>query len=486
MGDRSRVPALSVRLRATAVAVVLTGLALAVGSVVLVWSLDRSVTSASDSLARSRVRDLAGLAATGDLPTVLADVGADGVAQAFGADGRVLAASPNVRGAGPLLSGPPREASAPQVRTLRGAPDDSETEDYRVWVRTVDGPDGAVTVVAGSSLESVSEATRALRRSLLLGVPVAVAVLGVLVWLVLGRALRPVETMRAEVESITASRLDRRVPVPPSRDELGRLATTMNGMLDRLEEAQLRQQRLVADASHELQTPVAAIRSQVEVALAHPDGTDWAALARGVLEDADRTERLVRDLLFLARHDELGTSVVPAVPVDLDDLVLEEAARVRSRTTVEVDTTGVSAAPVRGRADDLRRLVGNLLDNAVRHASTRVAVTVASEAGRVRLEVADDGPGVAPGDRERVFERFHRSDAARAREPDGRAGGTGLGLPISRAVAKQHGGDLVLAEGGPGARFVATFPALEPFRVASAATGESGRHDQDPDPKDVT
>ena len=470
MAER-RVASPSVRLRATAVAVVLTALALALGSVVLVWSLDRSVTSASDSLARSRVRDLAALAVTGGVPEVLADVGADGVAQVFTDDGRVLAASPNVRGAGPVLDGAPPVSEAPEVRTLLGAPDDSETEDYRVWVRTVDGPDGEVTVLAGASLESVSEATRALRRSLLLGVPVAVGVLGILVWLVLGRALRPVESMRARVESITATRLDRRVPVPPTRDELSRLAVTMNGMLDRLEESQQRQQRLVADASHELQTPLAAIRSQVEVALAHPEGTDWAALARGVLEDADRTERLVRDLLFLARHDEQGPAPATAAALDLDDLVLEEAARVRARGRVEVDTTGVSAAPVLGRADDLRRLVANLLDNAVRHAASRVTVTLATVAGRVRLEVADDGPGVPPGERERIFERFHRTDASRTRE----SGGTGLGLPISRALAEQHGGALVCEdggeEGGPGARFVATFPVLDGLQEGFSDAG---------------
>jgi signal transduction histidine kinase len=458
---------------------VLAGLALAVGAVVLVWSLDRSVTATSDALSRSRVSDLAQLLRDGDLPAVLADAGGDGVAQVFDADGRVLAASPNVRGARPIVAAV-RHGGKPRVRTVFGAPDDAETEDYRVWAQRVRGPDGPVTVVVGTSLESVSEATHALRRSLWLGTPVAVVVLGLLVWLVLGRALHPVERIRAEVESITASRLDRRVPVPAARDELGRLALTMNRMLDRLEEAQLRQQRLVADASHELQTPVAAIRSQVEVALAHPDGTDWTALARGVLEDADRTERLVRDLLFLARHDETDAAGTPAAPLDLDDIVLEEVERVRARTTVGIDTGRVSAAPVRGRADDLRRLVGNLLDNGVRHAASRVEVSLSCVDDRVVLVVADDGPGVPVAERERVFERFHRSDSSRARGPLG-SGGTGLGLSISRAVAEQHGGTLRLAREGPGARFVATFPALQGGFSAGRAEWEHDPSQGSPD-----
>ena len=446
-------PALSVRLRTTLLASALVAAALVVASVALVATLDRSVVTSGDGLARSRVSDLAVLARHGELPPVLAAVGGNGVAQVIGADGRVLAASPNVRGAGPITDVRPPVDAAPQVRTLRGAPDDNETEDYRVWVQTRASPDGPVTIVAGSSLESVQEASHTLRRALWVGLPGTVLVLGLLIWLVIGRALRPVEQIRARVESISGQALDRRVPVPRAHDEIGRLAVTMNHMLDRLEVAQQRQREFVADASHELQSPVAAIRAQVEVALAHPHGVDWPDLAGGILADCDQTERLLRDLLFLARHDEQGV-VEPARPLDLDDLALEEAARIRPLSLVEVDTSGVSAAPVDGRGDELRRLVRNLLENAVRHAEHRVAVSTGCVDGAARLEVLDDGPGVPAADRDRIFDRFQRGDHSRARD----TGGTGLGLAIARTVAERHGGSLEVGDSPHGARFVVLLP----------------------------
>ena len=450
-----RRPALSVRLRTTLLASALAAVALVVASVALVATLDRSVVTTGDGLARSRVSDLAVLARHGDLPRVLAAVGGNGVAQVVTLDGRVLAASPNVQGAGPITGVRPPVGAPSEVHTLRGAPDDNETEDYRVWVQASTSPAGPVTIVAGSSLESVREASHTLRRALWVGTPATVLVLGVLIWLVIGRALRPVEEIRSRVESISGRDLDRRVPVPRARDEIGRLAVTMNQMLDRLEAAQRRQREFVADASHELQSPVAAIRAEVEVARAHPEGVDWPELARGILADCDRTERLLRDLLFLARHDELG-AVEPTHPLDLDDLVLEEVSRTRPLTGIEIDTSAVSAAPVAGRDDELRRLVRNLLENAVRHADQRVTVTAGCVDGRARVEVLDDGPGVPDGQRDRVFDRFHRGDVSRSRD----TGGTGLGLAIARAVAERHGGTLDLADSPRGACFVLDLPAM--------------------------
>lgn len=453
-----RRPALSVRLRTTLLASTLVAAALAVAAVTLVGSLDRSLVTSGDGLARSRLEDLAVLARHGDLPAVLSSVDGEGVAQVVAADGRVLAASPNVRGAPPIAGAGPPVGAPPQVRTLHGAPDDDETEDYRVWVQTRRTAQGPVTIVVGASLESVGEASRTLRHELWVGTPVTVLVLAGVTWLVIGRALRPVEEIRARVENISDEALDRRVPVPRVDDEVARLAVTMNQMLDRLEAARLRQREFVADASHELQSPVAAIRSQVEIARAHPEGVDWPALARGILADCDQTERLLRDLLFLARHDEQAAPA-QAQPLDLDDLVLEEVARLRPHAEVTLDTSAVSAAPVAGRADELRRLVRNLLENAVRHAQERVDVVTVCSDDTVCLEVGDDGPGVSAGDRERIFERFHRGDVSRSRGADG-AGGTGLGLAIARTVAEGHGGTLVLADGPRGARFVLLLPRL--------------------------
>jgi signal transduction histidine kinase len=328
---------------------------------------------------------------------------------------------------------------------------------------TTMSPGGPVHVYVGTSLESVSETVSLLRRTLLAGLPALLALLALSIWVVIGRALRPVEAIRSEVATISARALDRRVPVPDSHDEVSRLAATMNAMLDRLEDSARRQRRFVADASHELHSPLAALRSQLEVALADPTGTDWPATARSLVADEERMERLVRDLLFLARHDESAHGA-RFEAVDLDDVVLEEVARLRATHVRRVDTAGVSAAPVRGRRDDLARLVRNLLANALEHATSRVWVEVASSGGAVRMAVGDDGPGVPAADRDRVFDRFYRADAARS--PDG--SGTGLGLAIARTIAEQHGGRLTLADTETGALFVVCLPPLEPPTAEAA------------------
>ena len=342
------------------------------------------------------------------------------------------------------------------MRVLHGAADDKEKENYRVWVARADSQDGPVTVVAGASIESVGEASRTLRRDLLVGVPLLVLLVAAGTWLVVGRTLRPVEDIRAEVAGIGDADLGRRVPVPATGDEVGRLALTMNEMLVRLEDASRRQREFVADASHELQSPVTALRTQLEVGLATGED-DWPAAARRMLGDTDQMERLVRDLLFLAR-----TTGDPAPHqrslLDLDDVTLEEAARVRTRSDVRVDTSRVSAAPVRGDSDELRRLVRNLLENAVRHATSVVQLELRGVDGVAVLDVTDDGPGIAAEDRDRVFDRFFTADGARRR-----GSGSGLGLAIARSVAVRHAGTLdLVGSNGTGAHFRLTLPTTGP------------------------
>ncbi len=196
-------------------------------------------------------------------------------------------------------------------------------------------------------------------------------------WVVVGRALHPVEGIRSEVAAISHRELDRRVPVPPTDDEVSRLAETMNSMLARLETAAEQQRDFVANASHDLQSPLASFRTQLEVALAHPEATDWPTTAAALHDEGDRMERLVRDLLFLAREDAGDTQRRQQL-VDLDDVVLEESARVRASGTTVVDTSRVTAAPVRGNRDDLARLVRNLLENARDHAEGLIDVTLSN------------------------------------------------------------------------------------------------------------
>ncbi|MDX1690433.1 MAG: HAMP domain-containing sensor histidine kinase [Acidimicrobiia bacterium] len=319
----------------------------------------------------------------------------------------------------------------------------------------VTGADGSVlTGIAGSSivlpsLESVRASVDRVSLGIWLALPVLVILLGLLVWLIVGRALRPVEQIRRRVAEIGGSKLDQRVPEPSSDDEVARLASTMNEMLERLERSADLQRRFVSDASHELRSPIASIRTQMEVALAHPDRIEWPDVAEGVLEEGLRMERLVDDLLVLARADA-GVLGERTEPVDLAELAVEEAARFP-----EVDTGGVGRLVVRGDPLALRRVFRNLYENATRHADSRVEITLDGRDGWAVVTVADDGPGVAVDDRERVFERFTRLDEGRQRD----AGGTGLGLAVVRDVVTAHRGT-VTAEESPlgGAAFVVRLP----------------------------
>ena len=445
----------SVRTRTTVLAFLLVGTTLAAGAILLVVTLGQSLSKSGDDLAKSRARDLASLAAAGALPKVLSNIDGEGIAQVVDASGRVLAASPNIEDEKAISTLRP-PGQKPVVVTLTNAPDDDEIEDYRVWALSAKTDDGLVSIYVGKSLESVDEATRTLRRSLTVAVPLTLVLLAMGTWLVIGKALRPVESIREKLTTITDEDLDRRVPVPRSDDEVARLAKTMNSMLDRLETASRKQREFVADASHELQSPLAAIRVQLEVALAHPEGADWDAIATNLLDDSGQMERLVRDLLYLAREHDRASPVSEAV--DLDDIVLQEAARIRGTTSIALDATAVSGAPVRGGRDDLRRLVRNLMENAAQHASKTVRLTVSCDEQRARLDIEDDGSGVPQEIRDRVFDRFYRADASRSRHD----GGTGLGLAIARAIAERHGGRLELVDSDEGAHFVVTLPVDKP------------------------
>jgi signal transduction histidine kinase len=317
--------------------------------------------------------------------------------------------------------------------------------------RVVDTPSGEMTVRAASRVDEVRRSVEAVTRTLVVGLPGLVLLVAGVAWLLVGRSLRPVEAIRTEAEAITGSTIHRRVPEPGADDEIGRLARTMNAMLGRLEASQLRQRQFVSDASHELRSPVAAIRSDLEVALREGAGADWPTVAGAVLGEEARLERLLDDLLVLAGADE-GAGPPPSTPVDVTALVADDAARSRR---VPVRAHVAAGAFVPGAARDLGRVVTNLVDNAARHARTAVDVTVSVTAGSVVITVDDDGPGIPPADRERVFERFTRLDEGRARHD----GGAGLGLAVARSVVTRHRGT-VTATTSPttGARLTVTLP----------------------------
>ena len=321
---------------------------------------------------------------------------------------------------------------------------------YRVLSRSV----GDVVIHTATPIDDVEESVAALRTGLAIAIPAVALLLGALIWWLVGRTLRPVESIRGQVADIGGANLHFRVPEPGSDDEIARLARTMNAMLDRVEAAAERQQRFVADASHELRSPLTRMRTELEVDLDHPDTADLTATHRSVLDEVANMARLVEGLLQLARSD--GASSANRKPVDLDDLVLAESRRLRADGVRRVDTTAVSAAQVLGDADQLNRVLRNLSDNAVRHAASTVRFATAERDGLATLAVTDDGTGVPAAERERIFERFARLDEARHAD----SGGTGLGLAIAREIVEGHGGTITVetAEGG-GARFVVSIPA---------------------------
>ncbi|WP_221348078.1 sensor histidine kinase [Streptomyces beigongshangae] len=332
---------------------------------------------------------------------------------------------------------------------------DGDTADYRFATVPVEtGDRGTLTVHAGAPLTAEQEAVSTALTVILIGFPLLLALVALVTWLVTRRALHPVEGIRSEMAAITASEdLTRRVPVPDTHDEVARLARTTNETLAALEQSVERQRRFVADASHELRSPIASLRTQLEVGAAHPELLD----VEGAVEDTVRLQRLAADLLLLARLDA-GERAADA-RFDLAEFVRTEAAqRTGDRVAVSVDApaAGTGTVDVRGSRGQLARVLGNLLDNAQRHTRSSVAVTVRRVGEWALLEVADDGAGVPAAERERVFERFVRLDEARTRDD----GGAGLGLAIARDVAVRHGGSLIARQApAGGALFELRLPA---------------------------
>ncbi|HUR07735.1 MAG TPA: HAMP domain-containing sensor histidine kinase [Nonomuraea sp.] len=284
----------------------------------------------------------------------------------------------------------------------------------------------------------------------LLAVLLLSAVTTYVAWMTVTRALRSVTAIKTELAEITATDLGRRVPPLPHRDELDDLAGTVNQTLDRLEHAVEQERRFAADASHDLRTPITAMRTQIEEAMLHPNEADWPRTAVALLSSLDRLQAIVTDLLTLAKLDAGAPG--SGADVDLAELVVEELVRRAPGKRVERRLrTGVVVTGDRLR---LTRLLVNLLDNAERHAESTITVTVDERDDGAVLEIQDDGAGIAPEQRESVFRRFTRLDTSRNRDD----GGTGLGLSIAREIAMAHGGTLTVEDSDTGARFVLQIP----------------------------
>jgi signal transduction histidine kinase len=359
------------------------------------------------------------------------------------------------RGGHPLAGTEQTPAAGFTRRFVVGTTDVLPADRIKKLAGRGDQPAQRLTVYVLVSETEADTAVATIDRVFGWSLPLAVPFVGMIAWLVTGRALRPVEAIRAKMADISAHALDQRVPVPASGDAITRLAQTTNQTLDRLEHAHHRQQHFVADASHELRTPLASLRNSLEIALAYPERTDWPATVSAALADVRRLQRLADDLLLLASAGQAPPR--PGETADLADIVEEQVAERAYFADDEPVFTAETTRPALVCENETRlaRIVRNLLDNASRHARAEVKATVAVEGDSVTLTVTDDGPGIPAADQERIFDRFVRLDDARTRAD----GGAGLGLTIVRDLATDLGGTVHVADTSCGATFIVTLPA---------------------------
>ncbi|PRY10776.1 sensor histidine kinase [Kineococcus rhizosphaerae] len=383
--------------------------------------------------------------------------------QVLDENGAVVASSPELRGSRAVVGDQPAPG-ATERRKVRLPFDD---DPYRVTVLggevSDDGRDRRFTVVVAQSVGTGEDTLHAAVVAMAVAGPLLLLTVGFATYVFVGRSLRPVTRIRSTVEGISHRDLSERVPIPPGRDEVARLATTMNSMLTGLERADAAQRQFVSDASHELRSPIATLRAAADIALTQPERTDPRDLARLVRGEARRLDGLVADLLLLARVDERGrartaTDGEGVEEVDLDDLVTDEHRRLRAATTLNV-TMHREPARVLGDPRELSRVLRNLTDNAARHAHHEISVDLRRNGSRALLTVWNDGAPIPPADRDRVFDRFVRLEESRTRD----SGGSGLGLAIVREVVAAHGGSVRVLDVAAGTGFRVELPLAGEF-----------------------
>ncbi len=410
----------------------------------LLSSVDQSLRSGTAETARH----LQAEQGRGELDVPLVDPDAargETIAQLVGAGGRVLRSSTTGLGA---LVGPATLARVRRDETLletTGLP--GRRGDWRVLVVPVERGGETLALVTASSLASRDETLHRLLVELGVSGPVALLLASLGGYALAAAALRHVESMRRRAAAISPGAPGLRLPVPRSRDEIARLAETLNDMLGRLEAAFEHERRFVADASHELRTPLALLRTELELALRRPRTRDeLEAALRSAAEETERLTRLAEDLLLIARSDQ-GALPVRRERLDVDELLRTVAGRFAGRAAARGRELRVADAArglsVEADPDRVEQALGNLIENALAHGAGRVELAAYPRGSLVELHVTDEGAGFPPGFAERAFDRFSRAAAARGRE------GTGLGLAIVDLIARAHGGSAG-AGGRPG------------------------------------
>lgn len=427
------------RARLTLIATAALAVGLAAGSLLLLHDFASSRLHAIDGSSRTVAANVASLAAAGALPPTL-PVQAGQSAQVLTATGSVLAVSPGTSHTLPLVPMQVAMELAGDGPQSRDVDQVAATGVNRVLVRSVRAGRATQYIVVAESLQDEQATLHSLRRSVAIAAPTLLLLVGATLWLLLGRALGAVSGMGHSAEAITDPVGGIRLPVPDSHDEIRALAVTLNAMLERLAAAAMRERQFVADVAHELRSPLAAMHTQLEVGLNHPDAATREELLAGTLQDTDRLADLVDDLLVLARLE--AEPRISTTAVDVGQLL---------------NVTTDQPLLVLGDRQALARALDNLVANANRHAASQVVVSVDRiDPATIEIRVDDDGPGVPAADRLRIFERFVRLDDARARDD----GGSGLGLSIVQATAAAHRGSIRVEDSNlGGARFILSLPA---------------------------
>jgi signal transduction histidine kinase len=385
------------------------------------------------------------VASAGSAEAGAPEEGEEGFAQLLSRDGQILSSSGGARGAA-LSSAELERASGDVIMFDRPVPGVEATA--RVLALPADRPSGAAVVAVGQTLEDRDETLSGLAASFAVGGPIAVLLASIAGYLLAATGLRPVEAMRRRAREVSLTRAGERLPLPAARDEIRRLGETLNEMLGRLQRSFERERRFVADAGHELRTPVAVVKTELEGAMRTGDyGPDVREALVAAIEECDRLAQLAEDLLVVARSAEGELPVRPEVlevrPL-LDDVRQRFADRAAQRNR-SIRVEAEDALRLTGDPLRVRQAVGNLVDNALRHGDGEIVLRSRRASTGVELEVSDRGPGFEPAIADRAFERFARGDRARTR------GGTGLGMAIVRAVAEAHGGRAEIVAAGDGA-----------------------------------
>jgi signal transduction histidine kinase len=441
----------SVRTRVTAGAISAIAVTLVVTVMTTSGLLRRSLTNDTESVLADRIDGIEALAADGSLPAVLDVSGHEiGQLEVIDSSGVVVALTPGIAGHGRFDVIPAPPVGTQTTATVDGGVIGTKKgEKFRLVARTVSSPVGVLTIYATATISAATRAERYLQLTLLIGSAILLVIASFGIWLVVGRAFAPVDAMRAEVDRIEATDLSMRVRPGSSDNEVATLGATLNRLLDRLEEAATRQRLFSAAASHELRSPLAAIRTEVEVGLLYPEGAAWRTIGEDVLIEVARLEALSHDLRTLTRSN----AVDPAQRCNLAVLVADEIGRRRPPKGIAYETNLESAVVV-ADSDAVVQVLRNLFDNAERHSASIVLVRLQNNSNSTRLSVWNDGERIPPDERDRIFEAFRRLDEARALD----TGGSGLGLAIARTIMHGFGGSLIATDVQEGAEFVASFP----------------------------